>query len=238
VDKTEMREILEAVLFCADGPIRLSTLVEVLENGAGPAEVRGAIGELNEAYESDGRAFYIEEIAGGFQFLTRPEFDEAVRRLQKTRARAKLSRAGLETLAIIAYHQPVTRPQIEEIRGVDIGGVLGTLLERGLIRISGRSDHVGRPMLYATTPVFLEHFGLRNLSDLPSIEDISAALDRKEVAGDVARALGGEPDDFEVEIAAHLGPGNGHGTTDPEADDVVTGGIREEAPAGVPGDLG
>jgi segregation and condensation protein B len=93
-------------------------------------------------------------------------------------------------------------------------------------------------MLYATTPAFLEHFGLRNLSDLPSIEEISAALDRKEVAGDVARALGGEPDDFEVEIAAHLGPGNGHGAAEPEVDEIAADGVREEAPAGVPGDLG
>ncbi len=204
MDSKQTREVLEALLFNSNAPLKLSTLQDVLEGELTPGNIRSLVSELNDSYDREERSFTIVEIAGGIQLLTRPEYDQWVRRLQKRRQKARLSRAALETLAIIAYRQPLTRPQIEGVRGVDAGGVLSTLLERNLIKISGRAPGIGRPLLYATTPAFLDHFGLRALSDLPRMDEIETRLDRSAVAEDLARELGGEPSDFTLEIETHL----------------------------------
>jgi segregation and condensation protein B len=190
----------------SDAPVKARALADVVGEDISASDVRQAVRDLNQHYEETRRAYAIEELAGGYQMLTRTEFDGFVRQLQKTRARGRLSRAGLETLAIIAYKQPLTRPQIEDVRGVDAGGVLNTLLERGLCKIVGRAEGPGRPLLYGTTPQFMEHFGLRSLGQLPRIDDVVAALDRKLIAEDLAQELGGDPGEFDGPIRGLLDP--------------------------------
>ncbi len=163
-------QVIEAILFAADGPLPLSKIVSVL--GIGTArDVRKHIQALNARYEETGAAFRIENIAGGYQILTMPAYNTWVRRLKQTRQDSKLSPAAMETLAVVAYKQPVVRAEIEAIRGVAAGEMLNRLRELGLIKIVGRAEDVGRPMLYGTTKRFLEVFGLSNLDDLPSIEE-------------------------------------------------------------------
>lgn len=204
MESKQTRSIVEALLFSGGGPLRAATLVEVIGEGVTKSDVRDAIRSLNEAYEAAGMTFRIEDMGGGFQLLSDPDYDPWIRKLQKTRQRARLSRAALEALAIIAYRQPITRPDVEDIRGVDCGGVMTTLLERGLIKISGRSEAVGRPLLYATTPAFLDHFGLRSLAQLPKMDKIAESLDRKTLADSLAEEVGGEPLDFAETIERRL----------------------------------
>jgi segregation and condensation protein B len=199
-----MRDVIEALLFASEVPVRVRTLADVLGRGVSGKDVRAVIAEMNADYDERGASFSIEDIAGGVQLLTRSEFDGYVKKLIKARQKGRLSRAALETLAIIAYRQPLTRPEMEAVRGVDCGGVTQTLLERGLVKIAGRSESIGRPLLYATTPNFLEHFGLRSINQLPAIDELVAQLDKVAVANDMARELGGEPEEFETEIEARL----------------------------------
>lgn len=140
--------------------------------------VRQLVDELNEEYEEDGRAFRIVEVAGGFQFATIREYGEYVAMLSKDKARRRLSPAALETLAIIAYRQPVSKPEIESIRGVNCDQVLLSLLEKTLVAITGRGEGVGRPLLYGTTDEFLRSFGLRNVSDLPKLREIEELMEQ------------------------------------------------------------
>ena len=139
--------------------------------GCTPTEVRELVKELELEYERDDRAFEIWEVAGGYQIRTRPAFAGYVRQLQRERA-FRLSRAALETLAVVAYKQPVTRAEVENIRGVDVGPVMRTLVERKLVRIAGHREVPGRPLLYATTKRFLEVFGFSRLEDLPTLREI------------------------------------------------------------------
>lgn len=233
MEATKINDVLEALLFSADVPLRAKTLAEVLGDGVAIRDVNAAVKELNARYTEAGAAFRIEEIAGGLQLLTRSEFDVWVKKLAKARQRARLSRAALETLAIIAYRQPLTRPAIEAIRGVDAGGVLGTLLERGLVRIPGRADTVGRPHLYATTPTFLNHFGLKSLSKLPRMDEITKEMDRRGLVQDVARELGEDPEGLDEAIdafivggaadAAGAGSAAGDGDASDGPDEAATG---------------
>jgi segregation and condensation protein B len=126
---------------------------------------------LQEDYEKAGRGVQLVEVAGGFQLVTRPEYAPWIKRLEKSKPAPKLSRSALESLAVIAYKQPIVRAEIEQIRGVETSGVLKTLLERKLVRIVGRKDEPGRPILYGTTKYFLQHFGLRDLSELPPLRE-------------------------------------------------------------------
>jgi len=220
VEPSRTREIVEALLFVSDAPVKARALADVIGDEVSVSDVRQAVKELNQHYEETRASFSVEELAGGFQMLTRAEFDGFVRQFQKTRAKARLSRAGLETLAIIAYKQPLTRPQIEDVRGVDAGGVLNTLLERGLVKIVGRAEGPGRPLLYGTTPQFMEHFGLRSLGQLPRIDDVIAALDRKLIAEDLAQELGGDPAEFDDPIRGLLDPARDDAARDASADDA------------------
>lgn len=170
-----LSQLLEAALFAANRPLTLDEL-EGLDPDAGVADVRTALDALREHYDFGGHAIEIVELAGGYQILTRAAFAAAVERAQAMQRQPKLSAATLETLAAIAYRQPVGRAEIEEIRGVNSGGVLRTLQERGLIEVVGRSESLGRPLLYGTTPLFLETLGLNDLADLPRSDELTIAL--------------------------------------------------------------
>jgi segregation and condensation protein B len=162
---------VEAALFAADEPLtprKLATVAELADTG----EARRMVQRLKEFYETDGTAFQIEEIAGGWQLRTTPKFHPWLVRLRLTNPDPKLSGAALETLAIIAYRQPIMRANVESIRGVQCGELLRHLMEKGLVRISGRDDSLGRPVLYGTTKKFLQMFGLNSLKDLPEIEQL------------------------------------------------------------------
>ena len=167
--------LLEAALFAAPRPLTIDEL-GVLDPDAAVADWRAAIEQLREHYETGGHGVELVEIADGHQILTRPMFAEAIERAAFAQRPMKLSGAALEVLAIISYRQPVGRAEIEEIRGVGSGGVLKLLQERGLIEVAGRSEGLGRPLLYATTPLFLEHLGLGDLTDLPRTEELAVAL--------------------------------------------------------------
>ena len=166
---SEIVSIVEALIFVADEPITVKTLSDVLEEDR--EIIEAAVEELNQEYEMRESGLQLREIAGGWQLSTRTEYHEEVRKYLKTRPNAKLSFAALETLAVIAYKQPATVPEILEIRGVQSASAIKTLLDKKLITAKGRKETVGRPMQYGTSKDFLIQFGLKDLSELPSIED-------------------------------------------------------------------
>ncbi|MGD9564065.1 MAG: SMC-Scp complex subunit ScpB [Pyrinomonadaceae bacterium] len=168
-DLADLSRAVEALIFVADEPISTRVLAEVLDEDR--ELIDSVIEELVESYEERRGGLQIRQIAGGWQISTRAEVHEDVRRLLKSRPSAKLSLASLETLAVIAYKQPVTVPEILEIRGVQSASAIKTLLEKRLIVTKGHKETVGRPMQYGTSKEFLIHFGLKDLTDLPSIED-------------------------------------------------------------------
>jgi segregation and condensation protein B len=170
MDDFEIKPILESLFFVSDSPIRLETLVEIFPESNKESILEG-IRQIQAEYEDHSKGIELTEIAGGYQFRTKPRWAGWINRLKKTKT-VKLSQASLETLAIVAYRQPIIRPTIEEIRGVDSGSVLHTLLEKGLIKIMGRKDLPGRPIVYGTTKAFLELFSLKTLSDLPTLKEI------------------------------------------------------------------
>jgi len=165
----ELMAIVEALIFVSEEPITVKVLADVLDENK--EAVQAAIEELKNEYEERGSGLQLREIAGGWQISTRTEYHEEVRKYLKTRPSAKLSLASLETLAVIAYKQPVTVPEILEIRGVQSASAIKTLLDKRLIVAKGRKETVGRPMMYGTSKDFLIQFGLKDLSELPSIED-------------------------------------------------------------------
>ncbi|MEO8032188.1 MAG: SMC-Scp complex subunit ScpB [Gemmatimonadota bacterium] len=173
---TPLAQLIEAALFSAARPLTAEEL-QTLDADAGLADVRTALDELREHYDFDGHSVEVSEIAGGYQILTRAAFAAAIERAQFAIRTPKLSSAALETLAVISYRQPVGRAEVEEIRGVSAGGVLRTLQERSLIEVVGRSEQLGRPLLYGTTSMFLELLGLGDLNDLPRAEELTIALE-------------------------------------------------------------
>jgi len=164
---------LEAALMTSDRAVSAAKLSEILGD-IGQAAIRQAVDALNSFYDQTRRSFRIEQLAGGYQVMTRPEYAQVLEHLSRSRADSRLSPAAMETLAIIAYKQPIIRADIESIRGVATGEVLKSLLERQLIKIVGRAEQIGRPMLYGTTQRFLEVFGLASLKDLPPVEPAKA----------------------------------------------------------------
>lgn len=175
------KQILEALLFASDAPIGLATLVEVM---AGPDrdEIRATLDEMAAEFEESGRGVALVEIAGGYQLLSRRECAPWIERMLRSRRKVRLSRAGLETLAIVAYKQPITKTDIDAIRGVDSSGSLHTLLERNLVLIAGRSKSVGRPLLYASSQDFLQYMGINDLADLPELKEMGSVLEERERA--------------------------------------------------------
>jgi segregation and condensation protein B len=172
---TPLAKLLEAALFASGRPIPVEELA-ALDPDATPASLAMALDEIREHYDHEGHGVELVELAGGWQILTRPEYTETIERAQLAARPQRLSGAALETLAIVAYRQPIGRAEIEEIRGVSAGGVLRTLQERGLIEVVGRAEALGRPLLYGTAPMFLELLGLRDLADLPRAEELTIAL--------------------------------------------------------------
>lgn len=176
---------IEALLFASDQPLSTARLAEVLDDPP-REEIERALDELERVCQAPERAFQLVAVAGGWQLVTKPEHASLIRRLFTGKRRVRLTKAALESLAIIAYKQPTTRPEIDAIRGVASGGVLETLLERSLVRIAGRAEGIGRPLLYATTPDFLQYLGLNRLEDLPSLEELEAMLAEREAAARLA----------------------------------------------------
>ncbi len=173
----DLKNIVESILFVAGEPLTVDRIKRVVEE-ADTAEIRSALQQLMEEYDARHGGYTLREVAGGFQFRTQPAYTEWVKRLLSPKP-PRLSRAALETLAIIAYKQPVIRSDVEHLRGVDCGGVLRVLLERRLIRVLGRKNIPGRPLIYGTTRRFLEVFDLKDLKDLPSTEEIESVAREK-----------------------------------------------------------
>lgn len=169
---TELKRIIEALLFVAETPLSKAHIQQVLENVAG-TEITAALKELLADYENSPHAFSLTEVAGGFSFRTRPEYAFWLRKLKRAQA-TRLSRAAMETLAIVAYRQPIMKAEVEKIRGVDVGSILRMLMEKDLVRIVGRQDLPGRPLIYGTTRKFLEVFDLNDLSDLPTLDELKS----------------------------------------------------------------
>jgi len=163
---------LEALLFSTHHPLTAGKLGELLDCSS-TRPIRRAIKSLNEQYEANGRAFRVEQVAGGYQLLTLPQFNDQVNKLHQKEGDAKLTKAALETLAIIAYKQPILRAEIESIRGVACGETIRSLMEKHLVKIAGRAEEPGRPILYGTTKRFLELFGLNSLKDLPQAGELT-----------------------------------------------------------------
>lgn len=166
-----LKQALEAILFTCDEPMTLARLKDVCGD-AKPEEIKDALGQLRSDYDGTGRAFSLEEIAGGWQLLTRPQYADILSRLKKTKADRKLSAAALETLAIIAYKQPIKRVDVEAIRGAQSGELIRALMERNLVKIAGRDEVPGSPLMYSTTKDFLDTFGLKAVEDLPRPEEV------------------------------------------------------------------
>lgn len=189
MDKS-LKLIIESLLFAAEGPIGEKDL-HVWLHDASPDKIREALRELEQEYEALGRSFSLKPVAGGYQFRTRPEYAEYVLLMLKA-APGRLSRAAMETLAIIAYKQPILRAEIERLRGVDVGGILKTLMEKDLVRVMGRKNLPGRPLIYGTTRKFLEVFDLRDLDSLPKLKEIK---DLGTYEGHAATPAEGETED-------------------------------------------
>jgi segregation and condensation protein B len=184
----QVRAVIEALVFASPQPITSKEIARVLQ-GVPREDWQKQLAELQADYGRDERGLQIVEIAGGFQVTTRPEYNDWVRELLDPRTPTRLSIQALETLAVIAYKQPVTLPEIIELRGVKSGGVVKTLLEKRLIRILGRKEVVGRPILYGTTKQFLLHFGLRDLDELPKIEEFAEVLGEEVDVAGLKRAI-------------------------------------------------
>ena len=171
------KAVIECLIFASEKPVSAGKLAELLVGGDGQSgpdtrDVRKIVEQLRAEYDAQGRAFQIEEIADGYRMLTRPEYHQWVGALAADRQKGKLSPAALETLAVVAYKQPVSRSHVEDIRGVQSGQLLRTLMEKRLVKVVGRENVPGRPLLYGTTKEFLDHFGLKTIKDLPTAKDL------------------------------------------------------------------
>jgi segregation and condensation protein B len=193
-----IKHIIESLLFVAEEPLTVDKIKRIT-NQAETKDIKDALAALADEYEARQGGFYLDEVAGGYQIRTRPEYNEWIRKLVQPRP-LRLSKAALETLVIIAYKQPIIRSDVEHLRGVDCGGVLRVLLERKLIRVLGRREIAGRPLIYATTKRFLEVFDLKDLKDLPTpkeIEELGASLTESEAAA-ALDSLDETEDDFDA----------------------------------------
>lgn len=176
MDNPEALKVLEALLFASDAPLELHRLQEVLE--VGRADAQALVETLSRRHDESGSGLQIVEVGGGYRMATRSQLAPWLLKLQRSRTRSRFSKPALETLAIIAYRQPISRAEVEALRGVNVEGVLGTLLERRLVKVTGRRPTPGRPLLYGTTREFLTQFGLRDLDDLPRFDEERSAEER------------------------------------------------------------
>ncbi len=224
----QIKPIVEALIFASPEPLTLKEATGLLDGEATRGEIAEAIALLRHDYERAG-GLQLVEVAGGYQIVTRPELHEYVRRLFHERTSHKLSVQALETLAVIAYRQPVTAPEIAEIRGVNTSGVLNTLINRKLVKIVGRKAVVGRPFMYGTTREFLEKFGLNDITDLPKVEDLAEVLGFEPPIGDVAPAERALSFDFEGAGEGRRPPHDGSGSDAASRADAGGAGGSEDA---------
>jgi segregation and condensation protein B len=238
--------IVLALLFASDEPLSAKRVSMVLDE-LSLDQIRESIARLEDRFGGEESAIRIEQVAGGYQLCTSPRYSDFVARLYRGRRKQRLSKASMETLAIIAYRQPVTRADVENLRGVACGGVITTLMERSLIRIEGKARVLGSPFLYGTTQEFMEYLGLNSLKDLPSMEDLEALLEREaasEPADDAGEPGGGDAADAPAigtddESSTYGGEsGESKETRDgspeaagPDGDDAAPGGSDGDAPA-------
>ena len=196
---SEIRKIIEALLFASPEPLTQAK-VNGIFNPDTP-NLKEVVFKLNEQYVHDDHAFEINQVAGGYQLVSRQEYEHFIRKMLSKSGRLSLSSAGLDSLAIIAYKQPIGRYEVEAIRGVDSSGVLKTLLNRNLIKIKGRDSGPGRPLLYQTTDKFLEHFGLNRLSDMPKLKEITELMEADPTLGEqIAVFEENERDDTNIDF--------------------------------------
>jgi segregation and condensation protein B len=171
----DQQTIIEALIFANDGPLPARKIIQILETGT-EKQVNNQVAALNQKYLDAGDSFEIIEIADGYQMVTRAKYSNWISKLYASRSASRLTQRALETLAIIAYKQPITKQEMEAIRGVNVDGVVRTLIERNLITVTGREKAPGNPLLYGTTKFFLEYFGLKNLEDMPQLKEIDELL--------------------------------------------------------------
>ena len=215
MERTELKAIIENLLLASDKPVSADALAQTLLNGGDKDALRGALEELQQDFE--GRPLQIIEVADGFQLCTRPEHAEWVRKFLKLDKTFRLSQPALDTLSIVAYKQPITRAEIDEIRGVDSSGVFRTLLEKKIVAPAGRKDVPGKPIMYRTTQKFLDYFGLKDLSELPTLDDFGEG----EIEGEAG------PEQVEIEFGLAVPPAESG-----EAETVEVEVAEAESPAG------
>jgi segregation and condensation protein B len=225
LEDNEIRSAVEALLFISGNPLSLEKLTAVLE-GPAPEQIEAVLSALKQEYNERGSGIMLAEVAGGYQLATRPENAVWIRKFRTVKTSTKLSRPALETLAIVAYKQPITRTEVETVRGVNIGGIMRNLMERRLVKIVGKKDIPGKPMMYGTTAEFLQYFGLKDLSALPTLKEFQE-LEPGEDAMENVPAEGGP------EEAAEGAPAGDETTTDesteaPPASEPVTATQAEE----------
>ena len=189
METKHIKPIVEAVLFSSDAPVPVERLRSIIEHAA-TRQIQESIELLNGEYEEEGRPFHIIEVAGGYQYATHPQYALWIKKLFRGRRLPRLSQASLETVAIIAFKGPIIRAEIEAIRGVNVEGVLKTLLERNLITVVGRQHAPGRPLLYGTTQEFLIYFGINSISDLPKPKELEELLSQEQDAFNTEEVLG------------------------------------------------
>ena len=201
LEPEKARQVIEALLFAATKPLTVNEIRKVMKTLT-PSQIQEHLSQIRAEYDQNGRSFEMIEVAGGYEVATRKEFAPWIMRIELQKRAKQVTLSALETLAILAYKQPSTRAEIEDLRGVDVSGVLNTLMERDLVKIVGRKEVPGRPFMYGTTEKFLEHFGLKSLSELPSIEEIKKLVEnsvRKE-------ELLGRPQVVPVEASQETNP--------------------------------
>lgn len=188
-EKVTKSRIIEAVLFASDVPVEADKLMKIVDAFSDEAELIEILESLNREFEKNGRTFRVIEVAGGFQLETLPQYGQFIEKLYHTRIRPKLSRPSLETLAIVAYKQPISKAEIDALRGVDSDASIRTLQNRDLVEIVGRGDSIGKPLLYGTTLEFLRYFGLKEIKDLPGADELASMFDGTEIEEPVPAQL-------------------------------------------------
>ena len=190
----DLKKVVEALLFITNRPLPLQEILDILEEKSlGEKSLRGVIKEIADDHEERKSPIQVREVAGGFQMATRTDYAPWIRRLYKDETTTRLSTSALETLSIIGYKQPITRAEIEEIRGVEVIAVLETLMERRLVKIMGRKETIGRPLLYGTTTEFLRQFGLKSLSDLPPLPEMAQPAQEPALAAEAGAPTAENP---------------------------------------------
>ncbi len=189
LEDQELKSAIEALLFISGSPLPVDKLKALFE-GVPPEQIEAQLARLRQDYEERGSGIMLAEVAGGYQLVTRPENAAWIRKFRTAKASTRLSKPALETLAIVAYKQPITRAEVEAIRGVNIGGIMRNLMERRLVKIVGKKDVPGKPMLYGTTQDFLQYFGLKDLSSLPTLKEFQELEAGEEIMEEAPAAEG------------------------------------------------